>query len=106
MNANQALVDLRGRIAKNKNATPAQIAIAWLLGQKPWIVPIPDTTKLHRLEENLGAANIGLRGTRRDRARPKSLLGGYVCFWHIFRMQFRRGIPQYIRVILSICGCH
>jgi aryl-alcohol dehydrogenase-like predicted oxidoreductase len=66
MNANQALVDLLGRIAKNKNATPAQIAIAWLLGQKPWIVPIPGTTKLHRLEENLGAANIGL--TRDDLA--------------------------------------
>jgi len=66
MNANQALVDLLGRIAKNKNATPAQIAIAWLLGQKPWIVPIPGTTKLHRLEENLGAANIEL--TRDDLA--------------------------------------
>src|SRR6266478_9981467 len=62
MKANQALVDLLGRIAENKNATPAQIAIAWLLGQKPWIVPIPGTTKLHRLEENLGAANIGLTG--------------------------------------------
>jgi aryl-alcohol dehydrogenase-like predicted oxidoreductase len=58
MKANQALVDLLGRIAKKKNATPAQIAIAWLLGQKPWIVPIPGTTKLHRLEENLSAANV------------------------------------------------
>ncbi len=64
MKANQALVDWLGRIAKKKNATPAQIAIAWLLGQKPWIVPIPGTTKLHRLEENLGAANIEL--TRDD----------------------------------------
>lgn len=58
--ANQALVDLLGRIAARKNATPAQIALAWLLGQKPWIVPIPGTTRLHRLEENLGAASIQL----------------------------------------------
>jgi aryl-alcohol dehydrogenase-like predicted oxidoreductase len=62
MKANQALVDLLGRLAKKKNATPAQIAIAWLLGQKPWIVPIPGTTKLHRLEENLGAADVELTG--------------------------------------------
>jgi aryl-alcohol dehydrogenase-like predicted oxidoreductase len=62
MKVNQALVDLLGRIAKKKNATPAQIAIAWLLGQKPWIVPIPGTTKLHRLEENLGATNVELKG--------------------------------------------
>src|SRR5580698_5014131 len=52
--ANQSLVDLLGKIAEQKNATPAQIALAWLLAQKPWIVPIPGTTKLHRLEENLG----------------------------------------------------
>ena len=58
--ANQALVDLLGEIAKRKNATPAQIALAWLLAQKPWIVPIPGTTKLHRLEENIGAANAEL----------------------------------------------
>jgi aryl-alcohol dehydrogenase-like predicted oxidoreductase len=58
--ANQALVDLLGRIAAGKNATPAQIALAWLLAQEPWIVPIPGTTKLHRLEENLGAATIEL----------------------------------------------
>jgi aryl-alcohol dehydrogenase-like predicted oxidoreductase len=58
--ANQALVDLLGEIAKQKNATSAQIALAWLLAQKPWIVPIPGTTKLHRLEENLGAASIEL----------------------------------------------
>ena len=58
--ANQALVDLLGEIAKRKHATPAQIALAWLLGQKPWIVPIPGTTKLHRLEENVGAAEIEL----------------------------------------------
>jgi aryl-alcohol dehydrogenase-like predicted oxidoreductase len=58
--ANQALVDLLGQIAARKKATPAQIALAWLLAQKPWIVPIPGTTKLHRLEENVGAANIEL----------------------------------------------
>jgi len=58
--ANQALVDLLAKIAERKNATPAQIALAWLLAQKPWIVPIPGTTKLHRLEENIGAANIEL----------------------------------------------
>lgn len=58
--ANQALVDLIGKFAEAKNATPAQIALAWVLAQKPWIVPIPGTTKLHRLEENLGAVNIEL----------------------------------------------
>jgi aryl-alcohol dehydrogenase-like predicted oxidoreductase len=57
---NQALVDLLGRIAERKKATPAQIALAWLLAQKPWIVPIPGTTKLHRLEENIGAAAVEL----------------------------------------------
>jgi aryl-alcohol dehydrogenase-like predicted oxidoreductase len=58
--ANQSLVDLLGRIAKKKMATPAQVALAWLLARKPWIVPIPGTTKLHRLEENLGAAEVEL----------------------------------------------
>jgi aryl-alcohol dehydrogenase-like predicted oxidoreductase len=58
--ANQALVELLGRIAQRKKATPAQIALAWLLAQKPWIVPIPGTTKLHRLEENIGAAAVEL----------------------------------------------
>jgi aryl-alcohol dehydrogenase-like predicted oxidoreductase len=58
--ANQALVDLIGRFAQQKKATPAQIALAWLLAQKPWIVPIPGTTKLHRLEENIGAATVEL----------------------------------------------
>ena len=58
--ANQAVVDLLGKIAKRKNATPAQIALAWLLAQKPWIVPIPGTTKLERLEENIGAVSIQL----------------------------------------------
>jgi aryl-alcohol dehydrogenase-like predicted oxidoreductase len=58
--ANQALVEALGRIANQKKATKAQIALAWLLAQKPWIVPIPGTTKLHRLDENLGAANLSL----------------------------------------------
>ena len=58
--ANQALVDLLGQIAARKRATSAQIALAWLLAQKPWIVPIPGTTKLHRLEENIGAAGVEL----------------------------------------------
>jgi aryl-alcohol dehydrogenase-like predicted oxidoreductase len=58
--ANQALVDLLARFAEHKKATPAQIALAWLLAQQPWIVPIPGTTKLHRLEENIGAVNIQL----------------------------------------------
>lgn len=60
MKANQAFVDLLGTIAKRKKATPAQIALAWLLAQKPWIVPIPGTTKLARLEENVGATSIEL----------------------------------------------
>ena len=60
MKANRALVDLLGRIAERKKATPAQIALAWLLAQKPWIVPIPGTTKLQRLEENIGAVAIEL----------------------------------------------
>jgi aryl-alcohol dehydrogenase-like predicted oxidoreductase len=58
--ANQVLVDLLNQIASRKYATPAQIAIGWLLAQKPWIVPIPGTTKLHRLQENIGAVAIDL----------------------------------------------
>src|SRR4051794_38383253 len=58
--ANQAVVDLLGRIAERKKATPAQIALAWLLAQKPWIVPIPGTTKVHRLDENIGAVSLEL----------------------------------------------
>jgi aryl-alcohol dehydrogenase-like predicted oxidoreductase len=58
--ANRAFVDLLARLAERKNATPAQIALAWLLAQKPWIVPIPGTTKLHRLEENIAAVNVDL----------------------------------------------
>jgi aryl-alcohol dehydrogenase-like predicted oxidoreductase len=66
MDANQALVDLLKRMAEEKKATPAKIALAWLLAQKPWIVPIPGTTKLHRLEENIAAADVIL--TARDLA--------------------------------------
>ncbi len=60
LKANQALIDLLGRVAERKKATPAQIALAWLLAQKPWIVPIPGTTKLHRLDENIGAVSVEL----------------------------------------------
>ena len=71
--ANQTLVDLLGSIAVEKQATPAQIALAWLLAQKPWIVPIPGTTKSHRLKENLGAAGITL--TEGNRRRIEEALG-------------------------------
>ncbi len=60
LKANQALIDVIGKIGQRKKATVAQIALAWLLAQKPWIVPIPGTTKLHRLEENIGAVSIEL----------------------------------------------
>jgi aryl-alcohol dehydrogenase-like predicted oxidoreductase len=60
MKANQALIDLLGKLGQRKQATPAQIALAWLLAKKPWIVPIPGTTKLHRLEENIGAVAVEL----------------------------------------------
>lgn len=65
--ANQALVDVLGQVAKDKGVTAAQIALAWLLAQQPWIVPIPGTTKLHRLEENLGAASVELSQTDLDK---------------------------------------
>ena len=73
LKANQAMVDLLADIAAQKKATPAQIALAWLLAQKPWIVPIPGTTKLHRLEENIGAANVEL--TPDDLAAIESAAG-------------------------------
>ncbi|SDC96357.1 aldo/keto reductase [Niabella drilacis] len=72
--ANQVLVELVGSIAKNKNATPAQVALAWLLAQKPWIVPIPGTTKEHRLEENVGGVSISL--TENDLAAIRTALEG------------------------------
>ena len=62
MEKNQALVDLLRRIAKDKGATPAQVALAWVLAQRPWIVPIPGTTKLSRFEENVSAADLELTG--------------------------------------------
>jgi pyridoxine 4-dehydrogenase len=74
MKANQALVDALGRIAAGKGATPAQIALAWLLAQKPWIVPIPGTTKLHRLEENIAATEIEL--TEADLREIETALAG------------------------------
>ena len=82
LEANQGLVDLLGEIAGRKGATPAQIALAWLLAQKPWIVPIPGTTKPHRLEENVGATDIDLTADdlrrHRGRARPDRGAGGPV----------------------------
>jgi aryl-alcohol dehydrogenase-like predicted oxidoreductase len=72
--ANQALVVLLQEIARHKQATPAQVALAWLLSRKPWIVPIPGTTKLHRLEENIGAASVRL--TDEDLRRIESALAG------------------------------
>ncbi len=72
--ANQTLVDLLGEIAAARNVTPAQIALAWLLAQKPWIVPIPGTTKLHRLEENVGAAAVEL--TAQDLASIEQAVSG------------------------------
>ena len=75
MQHNQAVVDLLAAIAERKGVTPGQIALAWLLAQKPWIVPIPGTRKLHRLEENLGAADIELSAddsARSRRPRPRS----------------------------------
>jgi aryl-alcohol dehydrogenase-like predicted oxidoreductase len=71
--ANQVLVDLLGSIAAAKEATPAQIALAWLLAQKPWIVPIPGTTKVHRLKENLGA--VALELTEEDLRRIQEAIG-------------------------------
>jgi aryl-alcohol dehydrogenase-like predicted oxidoreductase len=79
MIANQAVVDLLKKIADRKRATPAQIAIAWLLAQKPWIVPIPGTTKLHRLDENLGAVNVELTASdlaEIDQAAAKISIAG------------------------------
>jgi aryl-alcohol dehydrogenase-like predicted oxidoreductase len=95
--ANQALVDLIGEFAAQKKATPAQIALAWVLAQKPWIAPIPGTTKLHKLEENLGAVDVELtaddfreienitsrvevKGARYLKVRKSSLTGKYSSF--------------------------
>jgi aryl-alcohol dehydrogenase-like predicted oxidoreductase len=90
--ANQALIDLLGEIAALKQVTPAQIALAWLLAQKPWIVPIPGTTKLHRLEENIGAAGVELRPDdlrEIDRAFSKVTVRGARYPEHLERMTGR-----------------
>src|SRR5256885_283525 len=90
--ANQSLVDLLGQVAKEKNATPAQIALAWLLAQKPWIVPIPGTTKLNRLEENIGAAEIELMADdlrEIDRAASEITLQGARYSEHLEQMTGR-----------------
>jgi aryl-alcohol dehydrogenase-like predicted oxidoreductase len=87
--ANQALVDLLAAIGREKQATPAQIALAWLLAQKPWIVPIPGTTKLHRLEENIGAASLTLSAAELqgiDRAASQIPIQGARYPEHIERM--------------------
>src|SRR5437870_2524471 len=89
MKANQALIDLLGSIAERKKATPAQIALAWLLAQKPWIVPIPGTTKLHRLDENIAATEIDLTADDRreiDRAAAKIAVHGARYPEHLQRM--------------------
>lgn len=91
-NANQAVVDLLGAIAKRMQATPAQIALAWLLAQKPWIVPIPGTTKIHRLEENIGSALIELTLADLEEinaAASKILIQGERLPESILRMSYR-----------------
>jgi aryl-alcohol dehydrogenase-like predicted oxidoreductase len=91
-NANQAVVDLLIQIAQRKNATPAQIALAWLLEQKPWIVPIPGTTKIHRLDENIGSASVALTSDDLDEinaAASKIPIQGERLPESILRMSYR-----------------
>jgi aryl-alcohol dehydrogenase-like predicted oxidoreductase len=90
--ANQALVDLVKNIAERKQATPAQIAIAWVLAQKPWIVPIPGTTKLHRLEENLAAADVEL--TAEDLREIESALSRITVQGHRYSESSQRMINR------------
>lgn len=90
--ANQAVVDLLTQIAQRKGATPAQIALAWLLAQKPWIVPIPGTTKIHRLEENIGSASVELTSDDLDEinaAGSKIPIQGERLPESILRMSYR-----------------
>jgi aryl-alcohol dehydrogenase-like predicted oxidoreductase len=90
--ANLAVVDLLNRVALRKNATPAQIALAWLLAQKPWIVPIPGTTKIHRLEENVGSASLELTSEDLDEinvAASKVAIQGQRLPESILRMSYR-----------------
>ena len=92
MDANQAMVVLLNRFAEQKNATPGQIALAWLLAKRPWIVPIPGTTKLHRLEENIGAAEIELAADEAreiERAASKIDVQGARYPEHIEHMSYR-----------------
>src|SRR6516164_1153212 len=92
IDANRAMVVLLNRFAEQKNATPAQIALAWLLARKPWIVPIPGTTKLHRLEENIGAAEIELAADEAreiERAASKIDVQGARYPEHIEQMSYR-----------------
>jgi aryl-alcohol dehydrogenase-like predicted oxidoreductase len=92
MNANQAIVALLDKFAAEKKATPAQIALAWLLARKPWIVPIPGTTKLHRLEDNIGAAEIELaadQAQKIERAASKIDVQGARYPEHIEQMSYR-----------------
>ena len=90
--ANQAVVDLLNQIAEKKAATPAQIALAWLLAKKPWIVPIPGTTKIHRLEENIGSASVDLTSDDLDEinaAASKIPIQGERLPESILRMSYR-----------------
>ena len=90
--ANRGLVDLVGRIAARKRATPAQVALAWILAQKPWIVPIPGTTKLHRLEENIGAANVEL--TAEDLHQIEGALAGITVQGERYPEQLQRMVGR------------
>jgi aryl-alcohol dehydrogenase-like predicted oxidoreductase len=90
--AHQAVVDLLNQIARRKNATPAQVALAWLLAQKPWIVPIPGTTKIHRLEENIRSASLELTSDDLDEinaAEGKIPIQGERLPESILRMSYR-----------------
>lgn len=90
--ANQALVDAVTRVAQSKGVTPAQIALAWLLAQKPWIVPIPGTTKLHRLEENLGGAGVAL--SEDDLAEIHAALAGIEVLGHRYGEASQRMVDR------------
>ena len=90
--ANQVLVDLVTSMAARKRATPAQVALAWLLAQKPWIVPIPGTTKLHRLEENLGGADLQL--TPEDLREIERAIAGIAVQGHRYGESSQRMIDR------------
>jgi aryl-alcohol dehydrogenase-like predicted oxidoreductase len=96
------LVALLGRIAERKKATPAQIALAWLLARKPWIVPIPGTTKLHRLEENIGAAAIELTVNRFSGGRRRSSRITVQGARYPERLEQRRGVERNARSLSGI----